>query len=106
MSDGGRRPSTTGNTPLALGDRLGVKTRREVLMTGTPQRALSFFAGGADFATLSEIVEVARAGLAADVRDFLDGGAGREVTVRRNRMAFERWAYRPGVMTWLGVPDM
>jgi isopentenyl diphosphate isomerase/L-lactate dehydrogenase-like FMN-dependent dehydrogenase len=75
-------------------------------MTGTPQRALSFFAGGADFATLSEIVEVARAGLASDVRDFLDGGAGREVTLRRNRRAFERWAYRPRVMTGLGVPDL
>ncbi|GAA1216568.1 alpha-hydroxy acid oxidase [Pseudonocardia alaniniphila] len=75
-------------------------------MTGTPQRALGFFAGGADFATLSEIAEAARAGLAPDVRDFLDGGAGREVTLGRNRDAFERWAYRPRVMTGLGVPDM
>lgn len=45
-------------------------------MTGTPQRALSFFAGGADLATLSEIIEVARAGLASDVRGFLDGVPG------------------------------
>ncbi len=49
-------------------------------MTRTPARVLNFFAGDADFPTLSEIVEVARAGLASDVRDFLDGGAGREVT--------------------------
>lgn len=75
-------------------------------MMATPQKALSFFTGDADFATLSEIVDAARSGLPSEVRDFLDGGAGREVTLLRNRRAFDRWAYRPRVMTGLGVPDL
>ncbi|WP_433556057.1 alpha-hydroxy acid oxidase [Pseudonocardia xinjiangensis] len=75
-------------------------------MTTTPQKALGFFGEDADFATLSEIADAARAGLSPDVRDFLDGGAGREVTLRRNRQALDRWAYRPRVMTGLGVPDL
>ena len=75
-------------------------------MTATPQGVLRFSAGDAEFATLSEIVEVARAGLPPDVCDFLDGGAGREVTLRRNRQAFDRWAFRPRVMTGLGVPEL
>jgi 4-hydroxymandelate oxidase len=76
------------------------------MMTTPPQKVLSFFAEDADFATLSEIADAARAGLSPDVCDFLDGGAGREVTLRRNRQAFDGWAYRPRVMTGLGVPDL
>src|SRR6201991_4608522 len=87
---------------LVVADR----TPGEGLMTTPPQKVLSFFAEDADFATLSEIADAARAGLASDVRDFLDGGAGREVTVRRNRQAFDRWAYRPRVMTGVGAPEL
>ncbi|GAA1203575.1 alpha-hydroxy acid oxidase [Pseudonocardia alaniniphila] len=71
-----------------------------------PDNVISYFPRDADFATLSEIVEAARAGLPPDVRDFLDGGAGRELTLRRNRQAFERWAYRPRIMTGNGAPDL
>ena len=70
------------------------------------ERVISYFPRDADFMTLSEIVEAARAGLPSDVRGFLDRGAGREVTLRRNRQAFDRWAYRPRVMTGIGVPDL
>jgi 4-hydroxymandelate oxidase len=64
------------------------------------------YPGVADFATLSEIVEEARARLPVEVRDFLDGGAGQEVTLRRNREAFRRWAFRPRVMSGFGVPEL
>jgi 4-hydroxymandelate oxidase len=60
----------------------------------------------ADFATLSEIVEEARVRLSVEVRDFLDGGAGQEVTLRRNREVFGRWAFRPRVMSGFGVPEL
>lgn len=71
-----------------------------------PQRMLDFSDRGSEFATLSEIIEGARANLPAEVLDFLDSGAGREVTLQRNRTAFDRWAYRPRVMTGLGTPDL
>ncbi|HVW42085.1 MAG TPA: alpha-hydroxy acid oxidase [Amycolatopsis sp.] len=75
-------------------------------MTATHENRISFFSGGAAFATLSEVVDAAREALAPEVRDFLDGGAGRELTLRRNRSAFDRWAYRPRVMTGLTTPDL
>jgi 4-hydroxymandelate oxidase len=57
------------------------------------------------YATLTEIVEVARRALDANVLDFLDGGAGDEVTLRRNREVFARWAFRPRVMSGAPVPS-
>lgn len=59
-----------------------------------------------DFATLDEIEAAALAGLDPSVRDFLQGGAGAETTLARNRAAFDRWAYRPRVMSGLDVPDL
>jgi isopentenyl diphosphate isomerase/L-lactate dehydrogenase-like FMN-dependent dehydrogenase len=55
-------------------------------------------------ATLDEIREAALAKLEPAVRDFLEGGAGDETTLRRNRRAFERWAFRPRVMSGLSSP--
>ncbi|CAN5239643.1 alpha-hydroxy acid oxidase [soil metagenome] len=57
-----------------------------------------------DFATLDEIHEAALASLTDPVRDFLEGGAGDEHTLRSNRRAFERWALRPRVMSGLELP--
>jgi 4-hydroxymandelate oxidase len=57
------------------------------------------------YATLTEIVEVARRELDVNVLDFLDGGAGDEVTLRRNREVFARWAFRPRVMSGASVPS-
>lgn len=58
-----------------------------------------------DFATLDEIRDAALAGLDPVVRDFLEGGAGDEITVRRNRAAFDRWAFVPRVMSGRPVPS-
>jgi 4-hydroxymandelate oxidase len=52
-----------------------------------------------EFGTLDEIREAALAQLSPAARDFLEGGAGDETTLRRNRRAFERWAFLPRVMS-------
>ena len=64
--------------------------------------------------TICEIVESARANLAAEVWDSICGGADSETTLRRNRSAFEYLALRPRVLngvsgrnvstTFLGLP--
>ena len=69
------------------------------------QDSPSLWASGKTYATLSEIVGAARAALDTDVLDFLDGGAGDEVTLRRNREAFARWSFRPRVMSGRPVPS-
>lgn len=48
--------------------------------------------------TLHEIVDRARARLDRNVWDYLRGGTESETTVRRNRLAFDRWAFRPRVL--------
>ncbi|MEV6303037.1 alpha-hydroxy acid oxidase [Actinoplanes sp. NPDC051861] len=55
--------------------------------------------------TLDEIRSVALANLSPAERDFLEGGAGEESTLRRNRRAFERWAFSPRVMSGLPAPS-
>ncbi len=47
----------------------------------------------------------ARRRLPRVVFDYVDGGAGDEVTVRRNRVGFERYALRPRVFTDVAVRD-
>lgn len=47
----------------------------------------------------------ARRRLPRVVFDYVDGGAGDEVTVRRNREGFERYALRPRVFTDVAVRD-
>jgi isopentenyl diphosphate isomerase/L-lactate dehydrogenase-like FMN-dependent dehydrogenase len=74
----------------------------------------TFYQDAERFATLEEITEACREALPAEVRDFLEGGAGEETTLRSNREAFRRWTFRPRVMsgreapstttTFLGVP--
>jgi 4-hydroxymandelate oxidase len=60
---------------------------------------------GERFTTLGDIHAAARAALPADVWDFLAGGAGEESTLRANRDAFDRWQFRPRVMSGLPVPS-
>lgn len=55
--------------------------------------------------TLPDVRERAIALLEPAVRDFLEGGAGEETTLRRNRRAFERWQLIPRVMSGLGLPS-
>jgi 4-hydroxymandelate oxidase len=59
----------------------------------------------AEFDTLSDIREAALAKLEPMVREFLEGGAGDEVTLRRNRRAFERWAFSPRTMSGRSSPS-
>ncbi|MEQ8816752.1 MAG: alpha-hydroxy acid oxidase [Thalassobaculum sp.] len=48
--------------------------------------------------TLHEVVDRARSRLDGNVWDYLRGGTESETTVRRNRLAFDRWAFRPRVL--------
>jgi isopentenyl diphosphate isomerase/L-lactate dehydrogenase-like FMN-dependent dehydrogenase len=57
-----------------------------------------------EFTTLDQIREAALAKLSSAAGDFLEGGAGDETTLRRNRRAFERWAFHPRVMSGLPSP--
>ncbi len=48
--------------------------------------------------TLHEVVDRACSRLDRNVWDYLRGGTESETTVRRNRLAFDRWAFRPRVL--------
>jgi isopentenyl diphosphate isomerase/L-lactate dehydrogenase-like FMN-dependent dehydrogenase len=71
----------------------------------SPKDPLTLWADEGTYTTLGEIAEAARVALDTDVLDFLDSGAGDEVTLRRNRTAFERWSFRPRVMSGRPVPS-
>src|ERR1700759_1661284 len=51
-----------------------------------------------EFATLHEIVKMAKIRLNANVWDYLVGGTETETTLRRNRMALDSIAFRPRVL--------
>jgi glycolate oxidase len=51
-----------------------------------------------DFVTNEEIVLAARRNLAQGEWDYLVGGAESETTFRRNRLAFDRWGFRPRIL--------
>ena len=55
--------------------------------------------------TLGELIERGRANLPADVLVHLESGAGDEITLRDNTWSFDRWRFRPSVMTGMGQPD-
>jgi hypothetical protein len=55
--------------------------------------------------TLPDVRERALAMLDPAVRDFLEGGAGDETTLRRNRTAFDRWQLLPRAMSGLSSPS-
>jgi isopentenyl diphosphate isomerase/L-lactate dehydrogenase-like FMN-dependent dehydrogenase len=51
-----------------------------------------------DFVTNEEVVQAARRRLAQGPWDYLVGGTESETTMRRNRLAFDRLAFRPRVL--------
>ena len=51
-----------------------------------------------EYLTNEEIVRAARANLRQSGWDYLVGGSESETTLRRNRSAFDRWAFRPRVL--------
>lgn len=57
------------------------------------------------FATLDEVRHAALSRLAPEIADYLEGGAGQEVTLRRNREIFDRWAFSPRAMSGAAPAD-
>jgi glycolate oxidase len=51
-----------------------------------------------DFVTNEEIVLAARRNLSQGTWDYLVGGSESETTLRRNRLAFDRWGFRPRIL--------
>lgn len=58
-----------------------------------------------ELSTLEEVRRIALERLDPVVVDFLEGGAGAERTLERNRRAFDRWALRPRVMSGRELPS-
>ena len=58
-----------------------------------------------DFVTNEEIIQAARRNLSQGPWDYLVGGAESETTMRRNRLAFDRLAFRPRVLVDVSCPD-
>ena len=51
-----------------------------------------------DFETTQQIVEAARRNLSQPAWDYLVGGADSETSMRRNRLAFDKWGFIPRVL--------
>ena len=51
-----------------------------------------------DFVSIQEIVQIARRNLSQGAWDYLAGASESETTMRRNRLAFDRVAFRPRVL--------
>ena len=51
-----------------------------------------------DFVSTEEIIQLARRRVHQGVWDYLVGGSESETTLRRNRLAFDRLAFRPRVL--------
>ena len=58
-----------------------------------------------EFTNLLELEDLARAKIPRATSDYIAGGAEDEVTLRRNREAFGRWALRPRVLTDVSKRD-
>ncbi len=51
-----------------------------------------------EFVSNEEIVQAARKNLNQGAWDYLVGGSESETTLRRNRLAFDRWGFRPRIL--------
>ncbi|GMV85053.1 MAG: alpha-hydroxy-acid oxidizing enzyme [Dehalococcoidia bacterium] len=58
-----------------------------------------------EFPTYAEILAAARRNLPPEAWNFLEGGAGDEVTVGENRIAFQRLKFRPRLLTGVLTPS-
>jgi len=61
---------------------------------------------GFEFTNLLELEEMARAKVPRATFDYIAGGAEDEISLRRNREAFGRWALRPRVLTDVSKRDL
>ena len=59
-----------------------------------------------DFQTLHQIVKTARENLDDDAWDYVMGGADTETTVKRNRLALDKLAFRPRVLRDVSENDI
>lgn len=57
-----------------------------------------------DFGSIDEIRDIALATMTPDLVDYLEGGAGREVTLHANTTAFDRYRILPEPMSGVGRP--
>src|SRR5262245_39459951 len=96
---GGLDGATARRPPTSLDQLAKGGSMRPRSETSPEQGPLTLWASETTYATLGEVVEAARAALDTDVLEFLDSGAGDELTLRRNREAFARWSFRPRVMS-------
>lgn len=58
------------------------------------------------YASVADYRQAARKRLPRAIFDFVDGGAGHEYTLRANEQAFERYAFRPRVLTDVAGVDL
>jgi L-lactate dehydrogenase (cytochrome) len=58
------------------------------------------------YASVDDYREAARRRLPRAIFDFVDGGAGNEHTLRANEKAFDRYAFRPRVLTDVAEMDL
>ncbi|RSM61990.1 alpha-hydroxy-acid oxidizing enzyme [Kibdelosporangium aridum] len=58
------------------------------------------------YATLPDIRRSALTGLPVPARDFLEGGAGDEWTLRRNVDAFSDWLFKPRLLAGVKPPEL
>lgn len=65
----------------------------------------SFYPTQVTFGTHDEIHRAAAAALNSDVLDFVEGGAGKEITLRANLAAFARWRILPDPMSGVATPS-
>ncbi|WP_327140456.1 alpha-hydroxy acid oxidase [Nocardia sp. NBC_01327] len=65
----------------------------------------SFYPTQVTFGTHDEIHRAAAAALDSDVLDFVEGGAGKEITLRANLAAFGRWRILPEPMSGVATPS-
>jgi isopentenyl diphosphate isomerase/L-lactate dehydrogenase-like FMN-dependent dehydrogenase len=70
-------------------------TEEDAIVTQTAGTEVT---GDNEFQTLHEIVRAARANLDQNLWDYVTGGTETETTVRRNRQALDRIAFRPRVL--------
>jgi len=59
-----------------------------------------------EFVAIEEIRAAALRNMPPQAREFLESGAGAELTLRANREAFGRWVIRPRPMSGVSDPDM
>lgn len=85
---------------MSIEDQASAGTGDTAELTSTP------WGSTAEFATVAEITRAAKAKLEPGVWNFVEGGSGDEWTLAENRRAFERWQFRPRMMTGISAPDL